>query len=113
MPSSTMGRLGLLVHSLQPSMALSQLSLQVVQGAPFDLKRFHGGFKTVFGPEDEHAGFMFGFLAEHVATYGIVGLLGKASNSESNVVDSQLPPSSTQRVQDVSGLMHFPRCCVL
>ncbi len=56
-------------------------------GAAFDLKRFHGGFKTVLGPEAEHAGFMFGFIAEHVPTYGIVSESGKASDAVRIIVN--------------------------
>ena len=73
-------------------MALSQLSLPVVQGAPFDFKSLHGGFKTVLGPEAEHAGFMFGFLAEHVPTYGIVSESGKASDAIRIIVNLHCLP---------------------
>ncbi len=61
----------------------------------------------MLGPETKHPGLVFRFLAEHVPSYGIVSESGKASNSVSKVVDSQLPPSSAQRVQYVSGLMQF------
>ena len=35
----------------------------------------------MLGPEAEHAGFMFGFIAEHVPSHGIVGESGKASDA--------------------------------
>ena len=46
----------------------------------------------MLGPEAEHAGFMFGFIAEHVPSHGIVGESGKASDALRIIVNLHCLP---------------------